>query len=47
MKPKYRGVKEEIETRVLLGGIYPRFATVSIVPEKETFTTAKKYLSTE
>ena len=37
MKPKYRGVKEKIETMVLLGGIYPRFTTVSIVPEKETY----------
>ena len=36
MKLKYRGVKEEIQTMVFWGAIYPRFVTVSIVPQKET-----------
>ena len=34
MKAKYGGVKEEIETMVLLRGIYPRPTTFSIAPEK-------------
>ena len=40
MKAKYGGVKEEIETMVLLRGIYPtadpRPTTFSIAPENET-----------
>ena len=37
MKAKYGGVKEEIETMVLLRGIYPRPTTFSIAPENETW----------
>ena len=38
MKAKYGGVKKEIETMVLLRGIYPRPTIFSIAPEKKLET---------